>query len=428
VIESYLRATRRFSRNARLYLVTTAIYGFAGWSGIYGVLLSLYLLRLGYGSEFIGLVTAMSPLSSVVFSLPASVVGRRWGYRRVMLVGAFLLIAGNGLLPLAEFLQRGAQDEWIVVTYLISGLGVALYLVNLTPSIMAATTPVERNHVFSVRIGLLPLSGFAGSLAGGALPGLFSRLLGISLDDPAPYRYPLWIATLLLSPAMWMLWATREAHPERDKRGAFKLDARDKVLLKTRSWRGVPIGVIVLLSFVGFLRVAGEGAPRTFFNVYLDVDLGVPTAQIGVLMALGRLLAVSSALVAPVMMARRGKARTVVLGALGVALGLLPMSLVPHWVAAGLGFAAMTSLAAISRSAFIVYIMEAVPPRWQGLMSAATTMSAALSWSLTSMIGGYLVHAVGYRGLFALGAGLTTAGALLFEFAFVRNRWREREG
>ena len=30
---------------------------------------------------------------------------------------------------------------------------------------------------------------------------------------------------------------------------------------------------------VQLLQVAGEGAARTFFNVYLDADLGVATAQ-----------------------------------------------------------------------------------------------------------------------------------------------------
>ena len=91
------------------------------------------------------------------------------------------------------------------------------------------------------------------------------------------------------------------------------------------------------MALVVLLQVAGEGAARTFFNVYLDAGLHVPTAQIGVLSAAGQLLAVPAALAAPLLMARWGKERTFVLGSLGMTLSLLPLALIFHWGAAGLG-------------------------------------------------------------------------------------------
>jgi predicted MFS family arabinose efflux permease len=256
------------------------------------------------------------------------------------------------------------------------------------------------------------LAGFVGSLAGGLLPGLLATALDSSLDQPAPYRYPLLIAAVLLLPAVFVLSAAGEPSAT----AVAEEEAPDRPPV------GSPIALIAVLAFIGFLRVMGEGAPRSFINVYLDADLRVPTAQIGLLVGVARLLAVPAGLVMPLIAARWGNGRTVAFGALGVALSLLPLALFPHWLAAGLGFMAMTALAAIARSAFIVFVMEAVAPRWRGAMSGATTMSASISWAATAYGGGYLVTAMGYRGVFLIGAVSTLAGAALFWGRFCRGR------
>ncbi len=410
MLRSYLGSVRLFSQDVRRCMVATALIGLTASGGIYSVLLNLYLLRLGYGSEFIGLVNAMSSLATVLLALPASALGLRWGTRRAMIGGLVLSVIGNSALPMVD--GGPLRDVWILGTYLLSGLGMALYLVNVNPFLMEATTSAERNHVFSVRVALLPLAGFAGSLIGGALPGLLAPILQSTLDQPDPYRYPLLVAGLLLAPAIPVLFASGGAKDGRTARVEPNTPGPDRGL--PRVPESVPLGPVLFLPFIGFLRVMGEGIPRAFLNVYLDTQLHVPTAQIGALVGLARLLAVPAGLLMPLLVAKWGTGQTVFAGALGVVLSLLPVALVPHWAAAGLGYMAMTALAAIARSAFIVHAMEAVPPRWQPTMSGATTLSAAVSWGVTAFAGGYLVDTVGYGPLFLIGAGLTLAGALLF--------------
>ena len=72
---NYVKALRLFGRDVRLYLITAALVGFC-WQGIYVVLFNLYLLRLGYGPEFVGLVGAVGLLAYAVLSLPAGALGR----------------------------------------------------------------------------------------------------------------------------------------------------------------------------------------------------------------------------------------------------------------------------------------------------------------------------------------------------------------
>jgi hypothetical protein len=63
----------------------------------------------------------------------------------------------------------------------------------------------------------------------------------------------------------------------------------------------VPLGLIAILSIVGLLSIIGEGAARTFCNVYLDTDLFVPATRIGTLSAAAQLLALPVAVAMPLL-------------------------------------------------------------------------------------------------------------------------------
>ena len=404
MIATYLKALRLFSRNVRLYLITSALLGFC-WVGIYVVLFNLYLLRLGYGPAFVGLVNAVAALAFALFSLPAGALGGRWGVRRTMIVGLALVVVGLALPPLAEFIPAMLRAGWLLATFSLAWLGAALYMVNSSVFLMDATGPTERSHVFSMQVALWPLAGFAGSLVGGLLPGLFATVLGVPLDHPAPYRYSLLIAAMLFALGLPALMATRETGGTNAQ--------------ETVSQAGpVPYGLIALLAVVQLLQGAGEGAARTFFNVYLDAGLRVSTHQIGTLAAASQLLSVPVALAAPLLMGRWGNFRTFLWASLGIVLSMLPMALIPHWGAAGLGYVGVMALGTVWRPSLMLYRMQLVSPRWRAVMNGAVSMALGLSWSAISLGGGYIVTALGYPSLFLTGAGVTAAGALLFGICF----------
>ena len=401
MVSEYLEKLRLFNRNVHLYMITAVLIGFTVFGGIYPVLLNLYLLRLGFGPEFIGMVNAGLSLAGVVFSLPAGALGRRFTIRRMMVVGLSVAVLGFGLLPLADFIPKSWQGGWILVSYIIGSLGISIYLVNANPFLMGATTSEERGHAFSLQAALWPLAGFAGSLVGGLLPGLFAAMVGVSLDDPRPYQFPLLLAAVALIPAVIAMYATGDQNAKHTVENVAETQT-------------APYGLIALMSLVVLLQVAGEGAARTFFNVYLDAKLNMLTSQIGVLSAIGQLLAVPAALAAPLLMKRWGKGRTFFTISLAMALSLLPIAWIPHWGAASLGFICMMALASIARPVIQVYQQEVVKSAWQSTMSGATTMTAGLSFGMMAFGGGYLITVFGYPSLFLTGAGLTAVGAVLF--------------
>jgi MFS family permease len=396
---AYLQKLRRLSRDVRAYLLFKTLESLAVW-GIRAMLLNLYLLRLGYGPEFIGIFHATGLLLFALCSLPASALGARWGMRRTLIAGTGVLLVSFWLLPLADLVPDAWQTGWLFATNVSFCLGAVLYYVNATPYLMGVTRGEERDRAFSVEAALIPLATFTGNLVGGLLPRFVASTLDVPLDGPAAYRYPLWAAAALMVPALLALLHTREVHTE-------QAHARNEA-------KGRPsYGLIAFLATFVLLRAVGGEMGKAFLNVYLDDRLHLPTAQIGLLMALGQLVSVPAALLMPLLVARWGRLRTVVWCALGSALFILLQALVPHWSGVGVGSTGASALVSIALPAYIVFCQESVPARWRSTMSGAILMATTVGMAGASLGGGYAISAWGYAGLFAAGAALVALGALI---------------
>ena len=411
---TYLHVLRDFNRDVRLYLITTMLIGLTVDGGVYTVLFNLYLLRLGYGPEFIGLVNGSGMLVFALFCLPAGTLSGRLGNRRMMIAGLTLLLIGCGLLPFAEIHTGNWRAGWLFITWCFAFVGFAVYFVNTAPFAMKIAHQSERNHVFSVQAALWSLAGFAGSLVGGFLPGIFAIYLGVSLDQPAPYRYSLLTAGLLLIPSVLAIGATREGPTQ-------------PITERPAKGQASPLRLIALLTLIRLLVVTGVGTLFTFFNVYMDAGLHISTVHIGVLSAIGRLLSIPTALIVPLLTRRWGNGHTAAWASLGTAVAMLPLILISHWSAAGLGFIGVLALTSIRYPAFLVYTMEVVSPAQRGTMSGAGEMASGLSFSAMALGGGYIIKAFGYRSFFLTGASLTVIGTLSF-LAHLRLRQRQSVG
>jgi MFS family permease len=405
MVNTYLKMLRLFSRDIRLFLLCAALVGFA-WDGMRAVILNLYLLRLGYGPEFIGLINGLGALAFALLCPIAGVMGTRWGSRSMLIAGASLLTAGFGLLPLAEFLPADWHEGWLLATTIVTHLGFALYLVNGLPFMMNASDTEERVHVFSVHGAMLPLAAFAGSLLAGGLPGIYAALSGVPLTQVAPYRFPLWLSALLLAPSVLILLATRPVDGTR----ASPIAAGAPSPGASRA----PWALILAIALIMALRFGGRGAMGTFFNVYLDEGLGTATTLIGALTAVAQLVSVPAALAAPLLVARWGEVRTIFRGIMGMALFALPLALVPYWTAAGFGFVTSSAFFSVTVGPMRLFSQELVAPRWRATMASSFMMGAGLAFSAVSLAGGYVIVSFGYETLFLGAVALMVASGLLF--------------
>ncbi len=399
----YVHMLRGMSRDARLAFVSAIFLWFSVF-GIYSVLFNLFLLRLGFNPQYVGLANAGGLLSGSLFSIPSGEIGRRWGSRRAMIVGLAACVVGLGLVPLALLLPAGAREYWVLGTYFFGCLGGwALYMVNVTPYLSGVTALEDRNHAFSLLAALPTAAAFLGSLAGGLLPGAFAALLGGSSESPIPYGLSLLLAAVLLTPAVIAIIRAREVH----------LEAHPEAATGKGSGRA-PVALMGVLALLLFIRAAGQGSTRVFFNVYLDDGLGVSTSLIGTLAAVGQLVAIPAALFTPVLAGRWGNAGAYSFAIMGMAVSVLPLALVPTWPAAALGFVGITVFFALASPAISAFGQSLVSPHWRPTVEGAIMMAVNLGRASMAFGGGYIIAASGYRALFLAGAGLMAAGAVLF--------------
>lgn len=413
---SYWQTLRSFGRDVRLFLVAAFLSGFA-FDGMRTVLFNLYLLRLGFGPEFVGVVNATGALVFAGTCLPAGALGSRFGSRRMLIVGLALMSLGLILQPAAEVLPMTAWAGWLLFTTMLAFMGMALYLVNSMPYLMLVAAPAERAYVFSAHIAATPLAAFAGSLIGGALPVLFAGILSVTLANSATYRYPLLLATLALAPALVALTRTGPEPAFRPVAPAGDGNP-DRQPEQQADATPAPVLLFLVVALVMALRFGGRGPVNTFFNVYLDTRLGVSTVVIGLLVAVSQLLSVPAALAAPVQASRWGARRLITWGTVGMGLVVIPLALIPNWAVAGLAFLASLMLFAVTAGPFRVFTQELVAPRWRPTMSSSFMMGASLAFATVTLLGGYGIVALGYPALFLLAAGLSVAGGLLFWFYF----------
>ena len=405
------RWLRRLGPSVGFYLLAVTLVGFVVDGGVFAVLLNLYLLRLEYGPEQIGLVNAAGTLAFALACLPAGALGSRFGSRPMLLLGVGLLLAGCALMPLADLLPTQLWLPWLIGNNMLLYLGLSLFFVNTAPFLLGAVVAERRTQVFSLQTALLSLAAFVGSLVGGTLPPLFAGMLGGNLSQPAPFRYALLVAALALLPAMLALRAAApvaESGPTNDVRRAPGIGQIARPI----------VGLVALIALVRVLQLAGLASTSTFFNVYLDTALLVPTAQIGMIIAVGRLLGVPAALATSALTARFGNRNVVIISSVASAVSLLPLALIPHWGAATVGFIGLVGFSWIRYASSIVFYLELVPPARRALVSGITEMAGGICFTLITFGGGFLIARAGYSTLFLLAAAITALSAVIFWLGF----------
>ena len=382
-----LSPIRAFNSQARLFFIVLVGMCFVV-DGVYTVLLNLYMLRLGYGTEFIGLVNAVGLLTFACVSLPAGILGSRLSTTLLMKAGAAISVVGGLLLPQAELLPPGAREAWLVVVYALMLSGFSLFFVNGAPYLLNVVDTALKHRAFALKTAGWSLAGFAGSLLGGVLPGLIAAPLDTTLADPAPYRLTLTMAGVVMALTALCLLRVRPLPREPEPPAE---DVPVEPSGNRFSLTGPIFMVIGIMTFIRLFQVAGTATVMVYFNVYMDQQLAVSTALIGAIAAVGRLTGVPTALLTPALIERWGIVKVVLWSSLLTALCLLPMALVEHWLAAAISFIGTLALTTVRYASFVVYILDLVPKAQQPIMAGSGEMAAGLSFAMMALGGGLLL-------------------------------------
>ncbi len=394
-----LSSFSRFRPDVKRLLIVSGLMAIS-FFGIQALLKVLYMLRLGHGPEYVGFFNASGAFTWMLMSLPAGIIGERIGLLRAMRLGGLITILGMVILPLTESVPLGWQSAWPILSQVVTTSGWALFGINLVPSLMSATTDANRNDVYAFNAVLRGLGTLFGTVFGGILPDLFALMIGETVDQPGPYRLGLWMSVLLCLIGFFFLLRIKPVEQSEvvttgDAYGPFP------------AW---PVGLLVLHVF---LINAGWATCQSFCNPYLDTDLRLAPAAIGLITGIGQAGAVFVPLLVPSLAARRGNGWIMMMTGFASILLLLPLGSVHHWTGAGIGRAGIVTITALWMPALQIYQMESMERHWRATAYGISSMAMGLSFGGVSILGGYFAARWGYPNLFLIGIVLTMMGSML---------------
>ena len=406
---SRLQPNLQLNRNVWYVLFTSAVVGFAVEGGIYSVLFNIYLLRLDYGTDFIGVVNSVGHFSYAIAALLAGAAGQRWGVRRIMLVGIVLATLAGLLIPLAQSLHLTGQSLLLTIIVAMKNTGNVFLLVGSTPYIMAYTTGNSRNTAFALDSAFYGIAAFVGAWLGGLLPGWIATSLGTTLDDPNPYRYSFLVVILILLAGIYFIWKTEPVQSTKVKRKAalaFSIRTIPRQLRTT-------VGLFTAISILGGV---GMSVPYTFGTVYFDDQLQMPTSLIGSLQVMSSLIGVVAVLLLPQLLKRWSLFQTTLTTYFCIGVAIMLIGATSSWQIAGGGFVVVMASYGLRFTAYRIYTMEPIPEAYQSMVSGILNAGVGVGFAVMAFASGFLIEEIGYRQLFFFGGGMILVTALLFWF------------
>ncbi len=397
----------------RLWLISAFLTGFCTmFGGTYGALMNLYLLALRQGKDVIGALNGAFYVGMALLALVSGpIVKLVGGVRNCATLGMAMCALGQMLFPLPSLLGATPSLAWLATTLMVASGGLTLYAVNIWPFMASRIAPEKRAYGFAGHLGLVPMGGMVGTMLSGALA---TRLSGSSQASTLGYAITLSASgALLIAGVIALLSIAREAPLEPAQRAATPP--------KRGPW---PVAIIGAMVLVMIFDVSGEGVGRVFQNVYMATVLALDTQTVSMLLSYGQLVAALAVFATPSMVRKLGLSWTFVLTTLGMSVGLAVVSTVPHWLAAGGGYALLIGFSQMARAAKTQFAMEVVEDAYRPHISGFMQFAETSTVFVLASAGGHWLEsgALSFARLFNLVAFSTALAALWFYLFFMRTR------
>ena len=399
MVKDHLRFWQGVNPNALRLMVATMILSIL-MMGIAAVTRTLFILRLGLGTEFFGVYNAFAAFGYTGMAIPAGLLGRRFGLKATMVFGVATFLVGYLLGPLVEYTPRTLWVPWSLASQFIAAAGYSILSVNSSPAIMATTRPDNRSQTYGLLSTTRNLGVFVGLVAGGMLPTRIAALMNWSLDDTDPYRVALLGSGLLGVSALYVLLRYQEGTPASAARETV---ARDNL------FPALSLGLVLVYILLSQSAIA---VCHSFCNAYMDTELRLSADFIGWLSAIGQVFAVFIPFAVPRLRNRLDNSSVLIMSSLVSALLVVPIIAGESWALAGITRMGVMSMSAIWMPVIQMYQMEMVQAEHRPIAFALVSVALGTNFALISLFGGYIIEAWGYPSLFLLGAVAAVCGSV----------------
>ena len=400
--------------------------------------INYYAHSLGYKPDFIGLLSAMPALGSLLSSIPSGFLADRLG-RKPVLIGTAILtplfLAGVGLITSAPFL---------LVFSLMQGIVSSAYWVTNLPLLTESTTERQRVGVLALNSFLLLGIGSLGNLLGGAIPEFVAAMLHVSAASTVPLRWGVLSAALVTLVFGLPLWFLHE--PKRSDRllkaksvasiaTATELapagvasatesvtnTAKAREMSTSRATKEkLPVFLFAKLLIPDLLFTMGEGAVVALIQLYFVLRFHLLPGQLGIIFTISGIMGGIFSLTAPLFVNRWGKLPIITT----VMYASAPLMIVIGF-APGLPFAiggeyTRSFMRTLIEPVYAAFAMEKVSDRYRATLSGFYGVTWSIGFSIGPSIAGWLQTNVSLSTAFIFGAICLTLSASMLLLFFGR--------
>lgn len=402
----YLATVGEFNRNVRLFLAVTAFRGLVIASS--QTVFNLYLFSLGYSTQFIGLITAVNAIATLLVSVPLGYLADRLGRRLLLLVGgvAYSLFTVGLSLAHSTALLLGFN-------FVLGGVSTAYWVAGV-PLLFASTGERERVHAFSVNSFLLWGLGPLGALLSGQIVEVVARVAHVSASSAGALRAGMFFMAFLAAAGAVPYFFLHEA-PRAPAVSNAPQPAHSHL---TRLFLQLLIPDLILAF--------GLGSVLTFSQLYFHLRFHLDPGPVGIVVAVAGIASGIAALFTPVLARRWGNLRTAVraewLAAPLIAVVALSTSLVvalpAYWL--------VLMLRGMADPVYTSFVQERVPDHLRARLTGMYSVTYSIGYSLGPAASGVLQSRGGFTPAFLMGAVTYFLGATLLFVFFGRRVLRRR--
>jgi MFS family permease len=370
----YASKLRRFNPNARKYLLFVFLTTLN--AGIYGVIFNLYILRLGFGEDFLGLILSISATSMGLFSIPAAFVCDRLGRKRTLLLSSVLSAIS------LFFLYNTTTPELLVLFSLASGMASALGLVTGSTFLLENSTKEERMYLFSMSSLIYTFSLLSGNMLGGFLPDILADLISAQSGSAISYRLTLYVSLVATMASLLPLAYVAEKNSEENNgiRGQLNIY---RSIFKSK--------VIRQMTLFYCLYGVGWGTSLPYFNVYFDTVLGASANQIGIIFSVSQVFMILGYFLVPVLTERTGKVRLVAIVQILSIPFLLMFVLTNNLLIAVVGFVMRYMIMNMANPILNSFKLEIVQPEERSMINSIMWMACYTFVGIGNYVGGLMM-------------------------------------
>lgn len=403
-----------FNRNIKLFMLANVLIQIG--LGVFMVMYNLYIKELGMPETVNGKVISMTATASALMLIPAGFLSDRFGRKWILIIGASL---GAATLFYRSF---AVAETPLVAAAFLTGLFMAFVQVSGIPFLAEHSKASERVHMFSVYFALMTLANVAGSLFGGLISDAFQLLL--SMEAALAIRWSLLFGALLFTLALLPLIRLDSRAPAAEEKvnTRIEIDATDVGLKKN-------LIVIFHFSFASLLIGLGSGLVVPYLNLYFANRFDASNTYIGLILALGSAMTVVATLIGPLLVAKVGKVKAMLLFQLLSIPFLVLTAYTTSLMLASLGFLLRQALMNAGNPIQSAIAMEVVHDKYKGLANSANQMVFNIGWATMGPAAAGLVIAFGsywgYAYAFTITSVLYLISALYYYFIFGKRKLAE---